>query len=137
MKRACPNQSVNGLLNRWFHNGDSLVFEDHAFSPPHSIVAAGTTIAAIVLLGLAFLLPFLCPRRDRRFDLPIVAMTATVVSPIAWEHHYAVALPLFAIVLPASLEAPSVGGWKIVTLAASFLLLGQYLRPAGTWRRLR
>ena len=104
-----PNQSFNGLLNRWFHNGDSLVFEDHAFSPPHPIVAAGTTIAAVMLLGLAFLLPLIRPHRDRRLDLPILALTATVISPIAWEHHYGVALPLFAVVLPVSLGAAGHG----------------------------
>ena len=125
-----PNQSFNGLLNRWFHNGDSLVFEDHAFSPPHPIVAAGTTTAAVVLLGLAFLLPLIRPHRDRRLDLPIVALTATVISPIAWEHHYGVALPLFAVVLPVSLGAAGAGRGTVAALAASFLLLGQYLRPA-------
>jgi alpha-1,2-mannosyltransferase len=124
-----PNQSFNGLLNRWFRNGDSLVFQDYEFSPPHPFVSAGTTVAAIVLLALAFVLPAFCRRRDWRFDLPIIALTATMVSPIAWEHHYGIVLPLFAVLVPASLEVSACGRWTAALLAVSFVLTAQFLAP--------
>ena len=82
-------------------------------------------VAAIVLLALALALPAFCQRRDWRFDLPIIALTATMVSPIAWEHHYGVVLPLFAVLVPASLEVSACGRWTAPLLAVSFLLTAQ------------
>ena len=37
---------------------------------------------------------------DRMIDFAVMTLTATVASPIAWEHHYGVTLPLFAVLAP-------------------------------------
>jgi alpha-1,2-mannosyltransferase len=124
-----PNQSFNGLLNRWYSNGSNLEFDDHAFSPPHPIVAIGTTASALALYSLALLLPARIPSRDRRFDLAIITLTATMASPIAWEHHYGVLLPVFALVVPAALDQRPLGRWTAALLVASFLLTAQYVQP--------
>jgi alpha-1,2-mannosyltransferase len=73
--------------------------------------------------------PAFCRRRDWRFDLPIIALTATMVSPIAWEHHYGIVLPLFAVLVPASLEVSACGRWTAALLALSFVLTAQFLAP--------
>src|SRR4051794_10821039 len=44
-----PNQSMNGLLNRWVGNGSNLHFERDAFSAVNGFVSAGSTITAMVL----------------------------------------------------------------------------------------
>ena len=58
-------------------------------------------------------------------------VSATIASPIAWTHHYAVLLPLFALVLPGLLAIEHGAHARralLVLLAASFLLI------ANTWR---
>ena len=125
-----PNQSFNGLLNRWFENGANLTFDDHAFSPPHPIVSAGTALTSVVLLALALVVPIWTCRGDRRLDLAIMTLTATMASPIAWEHHYGVLLPVFAMLTPVTLEQRPLGGWTGPMLALAFLLTAQYLEPA-------
>src|SRR5262249_14788534 len=99
-----PNQSVNGLLNRWLSNGDNLEFQDFEFSPPNRWVSAGTTAAGVTLLVLAFALPAFRVPVDERVDLAIALVTATIVSPIAWEHHYGVVLPALAVAVPPLLD---------------------------------
>jgi hypothetical protein len=125
-----PNHSFNGLLNRWLSNGDNLAFQDFEFSPANPIVSAGTTIAAVALLLLALTLPAKRREGDRRFDLPIMVLTATMTSPIAWEHHYGVVLPIFAVLMPAMLEVSTLRRWMAASLALSFVLIGQYVEPA-------
>lgn len=125
-----PNQSVNGLLNRWFGNGDNLVFQSLEFSPYHPVVAAGTTITSGLLYACALILPAVRRNADTRFDFPIMALTATMASPIAWEHHYGIVLPLLAILVPATLERSPLGRWTAASLMVSFILLGQYVQPA-------
>lgn len=125
-----PNQSFNGLLNRWWSNGDNLEFQDHEFSPPNRWVSAGTTTAGLVLLALAVGLPALRRPVDERIDLAIATITATIVSPIAWEHHYGAALPALAVLAPALLDASRSQAWIAAMLAISFELIGQFFAPA-------
>jgi len=125
-----PNQSFNGLLNRLFRNGENLEFLDHAFSPLHPWVRAGTLLAACVLLGLALALAAHRKVGTDRFELPVIAITATIVSPIAWEHHYGILLPLLAVLVPACLDVSWRRRRTAVWLAAAFLLTGQYFHIA-------
>jgi hypothetical protein len=124
-----PNQSLNGLLNRWLSNGDNLEFQDFEFSPPNAIVSRATIAAAVLLLLPALIVP---PRRrldDSRFDLPLMAATATIVSPIAWEHHYGVFPPILAVLAPALLGTAHARRRVAWLLALSFVLMGQYFAP--------
>jgi hypothetical protein len=125
-----PNQSINGLLNRWLSNGDNLHFQDFEFSPPNAAVSAATIAAAGMLLLFALFVPALRQPDDPRFDLPLMAATATIISPIAWEHHYGVFPPIMAVLAPAVLDharAPRQAG---LLLALSFILIAQYFAPA-------
>jgi alpha-1,2-mannosyltransferase len=124
-----PNQSFNGLLNRWLANGDNLEFQDFEFSPPNRLVSAGTAAAGILLLAAALIVPALRRPVDDRIDLAIVIVTATIVSPIAWEHHYGVLPPVLAMLAPAVLDRTRAPRRTAVWLAASFLTTGQYFAP--------
>jgi hypothetical protein len=86
------NQSINGLLNRLLFNGDNLNFDPHSFPPFNPWVYFGTIISSIALISAALLQP----KQNQKgsiTDLSIVALTCTIASPIAWEHHYGILLP--------------------------------------------
>ncbi|HEY8149640.1 MAG TPA: glycosyltransferase family 87 protein [Vicinamibacteria bacterium] len=95
-----PNQSVNGLLNRWLFNGDILFWKqpwvDH-FPPYDARVFVATAVSSVVLLALALLPPRAGPARAGLIDFCLMGLAATMASPIAWEHHYGVALPIFVV----------------------------------------
>lgn len=123
------NQSMNGLLNRAFGNGDSLVWHGNAFPPEHAGVYAGTLLLGAVLVGAALLLPRRAVRGSL-LDLSIGALTIVVVSPIAWEHHFGILLPLLAVTTPRLLSGPHAARWTPVVLGTAFVLTGQYFEPA-------
>ena len=75
---------------------------------------------------------WLAPRRDRQgslFDLAIVSVTATAVSPVAWEHHYGILLPLFAATAGETLRLKSFGAYTTIALMLAFVLTGQFVQP--------
>src|SRR5262249_38820453 len=67
---------------------------------------------------------------DERIDCAIVLVTATIVSPIAWEHHYGIVAPVLAMLVPAVLERAASPRRTAVALATAFLLIGQYYAVA-------
>ena len=95
-----PNQSVNGLLNRWLFNGDILFWKqpwvDH-FPPYDPRIFWATVASSLVLLSLALATPREGPARAGVVDFCLMGLAATMASPIAWEHHYGVALPIFVV----------------------------------------
>lgn len=121
-----PNQSVNGLLNRWFQNGSILEFDDFAFSPYHPWVAWGTALTSAALFIAAFSLPLVRGTLDRRLEFSVIAVTATIASPIVWEHHYGILLPIFAMSMPIVVRASPAGRATPFFLALSFELIAQY-----------
>lgn len=98
-----PNQSFNGLLQRLLMNGDNLEWNDHKFPPFHPFIYAGTLLSSILLLAIAFWPRPLKTPLQKAIDLCVMALVATMASPIAWEHHYGLLLPIYACVIPALL----------------------------------
>jgi alpha-1,2-mannosyltransferase len=131
-----PNQSVNGLLNRFFHNGNNNTWDGTAFPPIHPVVR-WVTLATSILLLLAAFMPMrraLAPTEiaaaetaptSRRsvLDLLIVLLTTTMASPVAWEHHYGVLLPIFAVLAPAAMAR---GGRRVWWLAILYLIASNF-----------
>jgi alpha-1,2-mannosyltransferase len=92
------NQSVNGLLNRLFLNGAE--WNPNGFPPYHAVVYAGTVLGSVLLIGV--LLRAAYARRARApsaLEFSAALLTATMASPIAWEHHYGILLPIYALLL--------------------------------------
>ena len=60
-----------------------------------------------------------------------MAVSCTVASPIAWEHHYGVLLPVFAVVLVSALRSRARLPWLIVSyvLASNYFIATQLLAP--------
>ncbi len=93
------NQSVNGLLHRLLGNGNNVLWTPNAFPPFHPVVYAGTLASSLVLVAMALA----WRRHDSPSSLPdflIALLTFTLASPIAWEHHYGVILPMLAAIVP-------------------------------------
>jgi len=115
------NQSVNGLLNRLLFNGTNLHGNPHAFAPYNGWVYAITLASTALLIAAALFWKRGRGRPAGVEDFLIAALTFTMASPIAWEHHYSILLPVFAAALLAALRAgrPHRTIW---ILAAAFAL---------------
>jgi hypothetical protein len=101
-----PNHSFNGLLNRLMSLDDpfsfqNLVFIDLDFPPFEPLVYGGTLITSLVILSTALLRRGTEGDSDRKFDFCTMALSTTMASPIAWEHHYGIMLPIFGVMLAA------------------------------------
>lgn len=121
------NQSFNGLLQRALHNGENLEWRMQ-FPPFHPLVYAGTLASSALLLALALWPPRQASARGNACDLALVSLAATLASPIAWEHHYGMLLPLFALLLPRLVRAPELGRATLPLLALAYVLSGHTLR---------
>ena len=115
-----PNQCVNGLLNRLLMNGENL--ERPGFPPFHPSVYAGTLVTSLLLLAAALLLRTRPEEKGGVVDLALVGLTCTMASPIAWEHHYGILLPIYAVLLSRLGSEPVLGRWTLAWLGASYLL---------------
>jgi hypothetical protein len=122
-----PNHSVNGLLNRWLFNGDILFWKqpwvDH-FPPYDARVFTATVLSSVALLALALWPPRETAARGGVIDFCLMGLAATMASPIAWEHHYGIALPIF--VAAYGICAAGSKGTR-VALAVSYVLVASCL----------
>jgi len=116
-----PNQSVNGFMNRLVRNGSSVDFGE-AMPEPHGTVALATALSSLVIIGLALLPPRRAPGSEASpEDFAFMGLAATLASPIAWEHHYGVLLPAFALLARSFLEGGLSGGRLWLAALAWFL----------------
>jgi len=120
-----PNQSINGLLNRLLFNGNNLDWEPNAFAPYNSAVYFGTLISSLILLSLALFWRADGREKGSAIDFSLMALAGTMASPIAWEHHYGILLPIYAMLLPRLLQEKNAGG-MIALLAASYALTSHF-----------
>jgi hypothetical protein len=125
-----PNQSLNGLLNRLLGNGNNLKWMGASFAPYHPLVFWATTLSS-ALLVIAALYPSAAGRPGDPVDFGQLALSATVASPIAWEHHYGILPPIYAVTLGAVLAGPALGGAALPLLAASYVLTSNDLGIAN------
>jgi alpha-1,2-mannosyltransferase len=93
-----PNNSVNGIANRLLFNGSADWFSGE-FAPPNDIVLWTTRFAFVgfVVFGLKNALLHGRGMRPGAIDFGVVTLCAIMGSPIAWEHHYGIAMPLFVL----------------------------------------
>jgi len=102
------NNSVNGILNWYLSPGDSLRWYDDSFTPFDPIVYAGTLAASLLAIILLAAPPLLDrKRRATLCDLGAGTICTDIGSPVAWEHHYGVLLPLYLVALRSILTMPA------------------------------
>jgi hypothetical protein len=127
-----PNQSVNGLMNRLLFNGSNLHWiAGNNFPPFNSAVYASTLISSLLIIGVALIWRWRDTAGVGITEFAIIMLSITIASPIAWEHHYGILLPIFAIVTPISLSKRAFGKWTIVYLLLAFFFASQRLDIAN------
>lgn len=137
-----PNQSVNGLLHRVLHTDDFLNLDFTSFPPFDRTVYGGSTAATLVFVALALLVA-LAGRRTSApavptpqsliagLDFGVGMLCFTVASPIAWDHHYGVLLPVYALAVFMTLQLRRQVAIPILgTLAVSYGLMISELYPS-------
>lgn len=82
------NQSVNGLMNRFFFTDGNLFWTPKSFPPYHPTVYWTTTISSLLILILALIIPIFTKVKNRFLDFLIVLVSTSIASPIAWQHHF-------------------------------------------------
>jgi hypothetical protein len=126
-----PNQSVNGFLQRLLGNGDSAAWDPAVYPPFHLGVYVGTLAGSLLLLAAGLFWPPRVPPRADALDLAGFALALTLASPLAWEHHYGVLLPILAAALAAALERPVWGRRTVPVLALCALVASSYWEALG------
>jgi len=121
-----PNQSINGLLNRFLENGSAIDFQVNAFPPYHPIVYYSTLVSSVLILALAFLFPAAENLKGRTLDLALMMCAATIASPIAWEHHYGAFFPIFALAFVVAIRSSRAG---LLLFVSYELMANELMRP--------
>jgi len=131
-----PNHSINGLLNRWLGNGANVDWTFQSFAPFHRTVYIGTYLSSLLLIGTALFYrgKGRASAKSDLLDFAIASLSVTMASPVCWEHHYTVLLPLFAVALPAAHGANQrQSRWGVIMvsylLCSNFWLLANKLAP--------
>ncbi len=118
-----PNQSVNGIVNRMLLNGNNREWLGNEFPPFNPIVYVATLSSSIALIGSALLWNWRNPPRP--LDLALIMLAVTIASPIAWEHHYGIMFPIFALMLPACVRVQPWGAWTIPLFGVGYILVSE------------
>jgi hypothetical protein len=126
------NQSMNGLLNRLLFNGANLLWLPGPSSFPQfrPLIYAGTLVSTVLLLALGFFYPWGQSRRGGLADFSMMAIVSTIASPVAWEHHYGIALPIL-IWLYFTEYAQTKPPLHIGGVALAYLLIGDCFSGAN------
>ncbi|MEW6745638.1 MAG: glycosyltransferase family 87 protein [Planctomycetota bacterium] len=126
-----PNQSMNGLVNRLLGNGEAVDWSFTEFAPFHPVVYSLTVASSLVILVLA-----LWPRKHWKtasggsIDLAAAVAAATIASPVAWEHHYGIFVPVVALLVPELIRTRPLGRVTAPLLLLAYLAMANVLlRP--------
>src|SRR5262249_54601936 len=117
------NNAVNGLLHRLFFSGENLTWQEDRYPPFDPVVAGGTALASAVLVTTCLVWRRRAHGAGGIIDLMIAILTCVMASPVAWEHHYGILLPIYAVIVPVAFRAsPRALCW----LAVSYVIASNY-----------
>jgi hypothetical protein len=123
------NQSVNGLLNRLLQPLEHRGWDFHSYPPPLLLVTAGTAASSLALLGLAIWLPRRLRFAGMPLDLAIACLSITMASPIAWDHHYGLLLPILVLAAGVAGSVGNAPRWALTALMVSAVATGNLWEP--------
>jgi hypothetical protein len=119
------NQSIFGLLNRAIFNGENLPYHPYVYPPFVPWVYAVTLATTVLLVLLALAYPWR-QRAGGMADLAAIGVVSVIATPMAWEHHYGVMLPLFVWLWFAVYRRGAGSAWA---LALAWVLIADFLSP--------
>src|SRR5262249_31838194 len=79
----------------------------------------GTLATSIALLAAAIFRRGNEGDRDRVLDICTMGLSVTMASPIAWEHHYGILFPIFAVLLASVIGSRT----RLILLAVSYVVI--------------
>src|ERR1017187_9872542 len=124
------NQSMFGLLNRAIFNGENMPYHPYVYPPfvPWVYYVTLATTAALVLLALAYpwINKYARNQAGGMADLGAMGVVCVIATPMAWEHHYGVLLPIFVWLWFALYRRGFGSIWK---LGLAFVLIADFLSP--------
>ncbi len=119
------NQSVNGLMHRLVFNGGDFSWRDFEFPPFSRTVYITTLVSSLSFLGLGLWWNWKS-KNPNAIDFSIMILSSTIASPIAWEHHYSVLLPIFTMAVPFVLYNYSDKKWPLILLTLAFIISSHF-----------
>ena len=91
------NTSVNGFVSGLIQPHETLIWRYHEFPPYHPVTYVLTLVSSAVIVGAAlFWRPQASPSPSS-LDFMMAAFCFTLASPVAWGHHFGIAMPIFAV----------------------------------------
>jgi hypothetical protein len=96
------------------------------------LVYYGTLATSILILGAALLRRRRANDPGRVLDFCTMVLSLTIASPIAWEHHYGVLLPIMAVLFATVLgnRTRTAGLALCYVLAANLFIAANALAPS-------
>jgi len=119
-----PNQSINGLVNRFTFNG--VILDWDGKFPPYSDVVYFITVISSATIMLISLFWNYTTKYPHIIDFCLVILCTTIASPIAWEHHYGILFPIFIILSPYACYYNEEKKVALLLFGFGFLLASQY-----------
>jgi alpha-1,2-mannosyltransferase len=119
------NQSMFGLLNRAIFNGENLPYHPYVYPPFVSWVYTVTLLTTVALVLFALAYPW-GEQRGSMADLSAAGVICVIATPMAWEHHYGIMLPIFIWFWFAAYR---LGSGKVWPFATAFVLIADFLSP--------
>jgi hypothetical protein len=99
---------------------------------------------ATVAFSLLALVPFRRGGQPDAVEMSFVVLSATLASPIAWEHHYGILLPIYALLFAPVWRRRHEHPLALGLFAASYVLASNYFGIArrfaeagGAWTLLQ
>lgn len=123
-----PNQSINGLLNRLMSIADPVAYNNVVWREAHFPPFTPWIYYATLATSVAILIAALARRHrggdDGRIrDFCTMLLSLTIASPIAWEHHFGVLLPVYVLLIVAAGHDIR----RFALIALSYALVANYV----------
>ena len=99
----------------------AICIQHKQISAFQSVVYSATVISSSLILLAA--IAWRSKPEDRVFDFCRMAISLTMASPIAWEHHYGILLPIFAIMVPSAVADRA----RMIWLMISYVLVSTFI----------
>lgn len=120
------NQSMNGLMNRFLFNGYNLYYSERGY-PPYSPVVYATTMIFALLIILPALFWNYKSKNPGVTDMSIIILASIMASPIAWDQHYGMLLPIFISQIPFAIFYFRNKKWALLIFCVGFILASRYI----------
>jgi alpha-1,2-mannosyltransferase len=124
------NNSLNGIMNGYFAGVGNVTWNADSLTAYHWPVYAATLLVTLLAMASIVLLAFKGRRRHATLaDLGVVSILSVIASPVAWEHHYGLLLPIFLVALRHVMDPATPPARRISPLALciAWLLVANFI----------